>query len=115
MQINKNTDESILVIEPVGGIGLYNLGLLRTFLHQVREDGNLKIIIDLGKVTSIDSSTIGFFIHETATLTADGGVLKLASLSASVRKSLTITETLSQLNVYDDLASAKASFKKSSS
>lgn len=113
MQINRHTEESILIIEPVGGMGLYNLGELRALMKQVLEAGSLKVIIDMGLVPGIDSITIGFLLQETTIFSEAGGELKLAKITPSVRKSLAITETLSQMSVHEDLAAAKASFSNS--
>lgn len=111
MQINRHTDQAITVLEPVGDMGLYNLGELRAMLQQLRESGMVKVVIDMGKVPGIDSITIGFLLQETTLFAEAGGALKIAKISASVRKSLAITETLSQMSVYDDLKAAKESFK----
>jgi anti-anti-sigma factor len=111
MQINRQTDQSITVLEPLGDMGLYNLGELRAMLLQLRESGQTKVIIDMGKVPGIDSITIGFLLQETTLFAEAGGALKIAKISASVRKSLNITETLSQMSVYDDVETAKATFK----
>lgn len=113
MQINRHTDQAVTVLQPVGDMGLYNLGELRAMLLQLRESGQTKVIIDMGRVPGIDSITIGFLLQETTLFSEAGGALKLAKISASVRKSLNITETLSQMSVYDSVDAAKASFKSS--
>jgi len=110
MQINRSTDQTITILEPVGDMGLYNLGELRALLLKLRESQDRKVIIDMGKVPGIDSITIGFLLQETTLFTEAGGALKLAKISPSVRKSLAITETLSQMSVFDDLQAAKDSF-----
>jgi hypothetical protein len=56
--------------------------------------------------------TIGFLIQETDLFLNQGGELKLARISAGVRKSLMVTETLNQLQVYDDIAAAVAAFRR---
>ena len=112
MQINRRTDQSITILEPVGDMGLYNLGELRAVLLSLREAGNKKVLIDMAKVPGIDSMTIGFLIQENDIFLNQGGELKLARISASVRKSLMVTETLKQLQVYDDMAAATGSFRR---
>ena len=112
MQINRRTDQSITILEPVGDMGLYNLGELRAVLLSLREAGNKKVLIDMAKVPGIDSMTIGFLIQENDIFLNQGGALKLARISASVRKSLMVTETLKQLQVYDDIAAATGSFRR---
>lgn len=113
MQINKSTEGSITILEPIGDMGLYNLGQLRTLLQELRAGGHTKVLLDMGKVPGIDSISIGFLIQETEFFTEQRGELKLAKISASVRKSLQVTETLSQLNVFDSAAAALDSFKRS--
>lgn len=110
MQINRRTEQSILIIEPLGDMGLYNLGELRALLLKLRETGSLKVLIDMGKVPGIDSISIGFLLQETNLFLEAGGELKLARISPSVRKSLSVTETLSQMSVFDSLDTAKAAF-----
>lgn len=110
MQINRRTEQSILIIEPLGDMGLYNLGELRTLLLKLRESGSLRVLIDMGKVPGIDSISIGFLLQETNLFLDAGGELKLARISPSVRKSLSVTETLSQMSVFDSLDTAKAAF-----
>ena len=112
MQINRRTDQSVTILEPVGDMGLYNLGELRAVLLSLREAGNKKVLIDMVKVPGIDSMTIGFLIQENELFLNQGGELKLARISASVRKSLMVTETLNQLQVYDDIATATAAFRR---
>lgn len=112
MQINRRTDQAVTILEPVGDMGLYNLGELRAVLLSLREAGNRKVLIDMGKVPGIDSMTIGFLIQENELFLNQGGELKLARISASVRKSLMVTETLNQLQVYDDIAAATATFRR---
>lgn len=112
MQINRRTDQAVTILEPVGDMGLYNLGELRSALLNLREEGYNKVLIDMAKVPGIDSMTIGFLIHESELFLNQGGQLKLARLSANVRKSLMVTETLNQLQVYDDIAPALAAFRR---
>ncbi len=112
MQINRRTEQSITILEPVGDMGLYNLSELRSVLLSLREAGSKKVIIDMAKVPGIDSMTIGFLIQENEIFLNQGGELKLARISASVRKSLMVTETLNQLQVYDDIDTATAAFRR---
>jgi anti-anti-sigma factor len=111
MQINKQTKGSIIILEPIGDMGLYNLAQLRGILHELRTAGNFQVLIDMGKVPGIDSMSIGFLIQETGLFKEHGGELKLVQISASVRKSFRITETLSHVDVYDNFLSAFGSFR----
>jgi anti-anti-sigma factor len=112
MEINKRKENSVMVVEPVGDMGLYNLGHLRTVLQDLREQGELKVLIDMGKIPGTDSTGIGFLIQETALFDEEGGKLKLCGISQGVRKSLMVTETLTQLDVHETVDAALAAFSK---
>ncbi len=93
-------------------MGLYNLSELRELLQKLRDEGTWQVLINMARVPGIDSISIGFLIQETGLFAEQGGELKLTNLSASVLKSLQITETLSQLDVQGNVAAALASFRK---
>jgi anti-anti-sigma factor len=112
MQIDRSTEGSVILLAPVGDMGLYNLGELRELLQKLRGESKWQVLINMGRVPGIDSISIGFLIQETGLFEEQGGELKLSNLSASVRKSLQVTETLSQLAVYDNAPAALASFRK---
>jgi anti-sigma B factor antagonist len=111
MKINRRTEGPIEILEPVGDMGLYNLGQLRELLQELRESGKLKVLISMASVPGIDSISIGFLIQETTLFSEAAGELKIARISPAVRKSLQVTETLSQINLYEDVDSALAAFK----
>ncbi|MBX3720459.1 MAG: STAS domain-containing protein [Turneriella sp.] len=110
MQINQRNEGLITILEPIGDMGLYNLGQLRELLKKLRGTDHRKVLIDMSKVPGIDSISIGFLIQETSLFLDAGGELKLVHISASVRKSLLVTETLSQVEVFDDIPAALAAF-----
>jgi len=112
MQVDSRIEGDVTILTPVGDMGLYNLGELRAVLVSLRESGNKKVLIDMARVPGIDSMTIGFLIQESDLFLNQGGELKLARLSPGVHKSLMVTETLNQLQIYDDIETALASFSR---
>jgi anti-anti-sigma factor len=111
MEIKKQTLGSVVILEPVGDMGLYNLGHLREALQELRESGSTNVLINMSRIPGIDSLSIGLLLLETGRFRNLGGALKLSKISPNVRKSFQITETLSQLEVYEDDKAALATFK----
>ncbi|MFO1470665.1 MAG: STAS domain-containing protein [Turneriella sp.] len=112
MEIKQSTSGPVVIIELIGDMGLYNIAPFKATLEELRQNGNLKIIVNLSKVTGIDSITIGLFILETTRFETSRGALKLSSLSASVTKSFQIINVFSMLEIYDNDAQALASFSE---
>ena len=84
---------------------------LRDAIRGLIEQGNKKILLNLGGVKNIDSSGIGELIANYTTLSRDGGQLKLLNLTEKIRDLLVITKLLTVFDSYDDEAEALNSFK----
>ena len=72
--------------------------------------GEKKLLIDLSKVTYVDSATIGCFMDLYRQASAAGGVLKLAGVQKRVETMLTMTGAQNFLEIHPDEASAVKSF-----
>ncbi|MGE0463005.1 MAG: STAS domain-containing protein [Vicinamibacterales bacterium] len=72
--------------------------------------GDRKVLIDLSKVTYVDSATIGCLMDLYRQTTAAGGVLRLAGVQKRVETMLTMTGAHNFLKMYPDEASAVQSF-----
>ena len=83
---------------------------LREAVSDLLETGTRNIIIDLGKVTFIDSFGIGQLIGCYVTVTDQGGLLKLCELSSRMSSILQITKLNTVFEVYPSEAEAMDSF-----
>ncbi len=83
---------------------------LREAVSDLLETGTRNIIIDLGKVTFIDSFGIGQLIGCFVTVTNQGGLLKLCDLSSRMSSILQITKLNTVFEVYPSEAEAMDSF-----
>jgi anti-anti-sigma factor len=68
--------------------------------------GDRKVIIDLSKVTYVDSATIGCLMDLYRQATAAGGALTLAGVQKRVETMLTMTGAHNFLKIFPDEASA---------
>jgi len=72
--------------------------------------GDKKVVIDLSKVTYVDSATIGCLMDIYRQTTASGGELRLAGVNKRVETMLTMTGAHNFLKMFPDEAGALGSF-----
>ena len=72
--------------------------------------GDRKILLDFGKVTYVDSATIGCLMDLYRQTTGKGGTLKLAGVQKRVETMLTMTGAHNFLALHADEPTALASF-----
>ncbi len=83
---------------------------LRDVIGNAVNQGNAKILLDMGGVTTIDSSGIGELVGSYTTVTNRGGKLKLLHLPAKLNELLHVTQLITVFEVYDNEQQAVASF-----
>jgi len=84
---------------------------LRTAIRRLLEEGKKKILLNLARVSYIDSSGIGELVSSYTSIGKEGGQLKLLNLTQKLQDLLTITKLLTVFDVYDSEEEALASFK----
>jgi anti-anti-sigma factor len=72
--------------------------------------GDRKVLIDLSKVTYVDSATIGCLMDLYRQTTTAGGQLRLAGVQKRVETMLTMTGAHNFLKMFPDEATAVQSF-----
>ena len=83
---------------------------LREVITNAVNSGKTNILLDLSKVTTIDSSGIGELVGSYTTVTNRGGKLKLLHLPAKLNELLHVTQLITVFEVYDSEQEAIASF-----
>ena len=73
-------------------------------------EGEKRVLIDLAKVTYVDTATIGCFMHLYRQASAAGATLKLSGVQKRVETMLTMTGAQNFLELHPDEASAIRSF-----
>ena len=84
---------------------------LRGAIKRLVEEGKTKILLNLGKVSYVDSSGIGELVSSFTTINREGGQLKLLNLSQKIQDLMTITKLHTVFDVYDDESTGLNSFK----
>jgi anti-sigma B factor antagonist len=86
---------------------------LREIVRALAENGQKRIVLNLGEVHYVDSSGVGELVKTHTTLRNQGGQLKLANLHKRVNDLLNMTRLSAVFDIYKDEASAVASFGSS--
>jgi len=102
----------VVILDLAGKIrlGEGNIDLHRS-LRSLVEQNEKKVLLNLALVSSIDSSGLGELVAGYTTLEKSGGELKLLKLTDRVTELMMITKLLTVFDVYEDEATAVASFK----
>lgn len=111
MKIPARHDQGVTILEPKGKItiGVGDVAL-REAVNEALEAGARNILVNLGGVTTLDSSGIGELVSAYTTVTHRGGKLKLYNLPSKVNDILQITQLISVFEVFEDEKEALGSF-----
>ena len=114
MQIGQRMVGDVAVVEITGDITLNKGGdvIIKDKVQSLLQQGNRKLLLDLGNVSYVDSAGLGQLVQVFATTRHLGGSLKLLHVTKRLQDLLVLTKLLTIFESYDDEAEAIASFKK---
>jgi anti-sigma B factor antagonist len=111
MKIDKREKGGVTILDVEGKITIGKGDVaLRDAVQQALGDGAKKLLIELGRVSTIDSSGVGELVSAFTTVTNRGGKLKLVNLPPKVNDILQITQLITVFEVFDNEDEAIASF-----
>jgi anti-sigma B factor antagonist len=111
VKLTTRKNGEVTIIDASGKLTLgEGTGALRTKIRELVDGGSKRIILNLADVTYMDSSGLGGLIAAHTTVTTAGGEMKLLSLAKRVHDLLKITKLYTVFEVFEDEASAVASF-----
>ena len=84
---------------------------LREAIRDLISKGSKSILLNMGEVNYIDSSGLGELVSAFTTAKNQSAAVKLLSLTHKVKDVLQLTKLYTVFDIYDDEASAIASFK----
>jgi len=111
MKVTKRQKGDVTIIDLDGKItiGAGDLAL-RNAVQDALGSGATNVLINMSRVSTIDSSGVGELVSAYTTATNRGAKVKLTSLPAKVNDILTITQLITVFDVYDREDEAVASF-----
>jgi anti-sigma B factor antagonist len=112
MKIEARNEQGVTIISPKGKI---TIGVgdvkLREAVNEALEASARNILLDLGDVSTIDSSGVGEMVSAFTTVKNRGGVLKLANLPSKVTDILQITQLITVFETFDTTREGIDSFQ----
>jgi anti-sigma B factor antagonist len=112
MQIDERMSGEVTVIKITGDITLNQGGdvLLKDKIQSLLQQGQRKLVLDLGNVSYVDSAGLGQLVQIHATTKAKGGSLRLVNVTKRLKDLLVVTKLVTVFDSYDSEADAVASF-----
>jgi anti-sigma B factor antagonist len=111
MKVSARQREGVTVLDIEGKITIGSGDLeLRNAVQKAVSDGAKNILINLGKVTTIDSSGVGELVSSYTTAAGRAAKLKLVNLPPKVQDVLTITQLITVFDTFDTEDEAIRSF-----
>jgi anti-sigma B factor antagonist len=112
MQIEQRAVGDVVIVVVTGDITLNSGGevMLKDKIRSLLEQGHMKLVLDLGRVSYVDSAGLGELVHAHATAKNKGGSLRLLNVNKRLKDLLTITKLVTVFDSYDTEATAVASF-----
>jgi len=103
---------TVTILDLSGRISLgEGSALLRKTIRDLLENGQTKILLNLGDVNYIDSSGIGELVSGFTAVRGRDGELKLLNLTKKVNDLLQLTKLFTVFDVYTDEATAVRSYQ----
>ena len=110
MDITTRTKRDVVILDISGEIDLYNAPEIKDIIGKLIEEKKYNVVINLEKVSYIDSSGIGALISSLSNLKKYQGGLKIINVFASVRKVFELTKLTSFFEIYDSEEDAVNAF-----
>ncbi len=110
MEITQRERDAIVILDIQGEIDLYNAPEIKDTIQKLIEEQKYNIIINLEKVSYIDSSGIGALISSLSNLKKYQGSLKIINVYASVKKVFELTKLTSFFEIFDSEDEAVSKF-----
>ena len=111
LKLHTRISNGVVVVDVSGRLTLGETASgLRDTLREMATIGHRRILLNLGELTTLDSTGIGVLVSSFATFKSVGGQMKLVNLSERVKDLLLLTKLYTVFEVFPDEASAIASF-----
>jgi anti-sigma B factor antagonist len=111
MNINQRKSGDVIILDLEGRLAIGDGdSVLRGNVRDLLADGARKILLNLEKVTYVDSAGLGEMVSSYTTTSREGGKLKLLKPSRKLYDLLMITRLITVFDSYDDEKEAVESF-----
>jgi anti-sigma B factor antagonist len=113
MKLSTREIEDVIVIELDGNVlGGPDATALNNEVHRFIEKRKKKIVLDLSRVQTMNSSGLGMLIAALTAIRNAGGDLLIAAASKKIESLLVITKLATVFELFPSVKNAIAAFKK---
>jgi anti-sigma B factor antagonist len=111
LEISEHVSDGVRVMELSGSLkGPDSSGRLRERLKELLNNGDTQLVVDLSRVSFVDSAGLGALVAGLTTARNQGGNMKLARVARQFRDQLIMTKLVTVFEVYDTVEEALRSF-----
>src|SRR6266508_1030927 len=112
MTISDRKIGDVVIVDVSGKVTLGDGGdaMLKDKMGSLVQEGQKKVLLNLGEVSYVDSAGLGAIVQAYATLNKNGGSLKLLNATKRIKDLLSITKLLMVFECHDEEAAALKSF-----
>ena len=110
LDVKTKSEDSVAIIEIEGEVDLYSSPDLRKALLEMTKAQNKAILVDLAKVTYMDSSGVATLVEALQQVGKYEGKLKLANLRDAVKDVFDLSRLDKVFDIYESVEDAKNSF-----
>jgi anti-sigma B factor antagonist len=112
MTISERKAGDVVIVDVSGKVTLGDGGdaMLKDKMGSLVQQGQKKVLLNLGDVSYVDSAGLGAIVQAYATLNKNGGSLRLLNATKRIKDLLSITKLLTIFDSYDNEAEAVKSF-----
>ena len=115
MRVSSRKKDSIMILDVQGRVvGDASLDLRRSingWLAEIPEEAKLKVVLNLDKVSMMDSSGLGVLVSSYTSVQKRGGRLVLAGLGKGLQNLIAITKLTRVFDMYENEDEAVKSFQ----
>ncbi len=112
MELLDRIQDDVVIFEISGEVDIYNCGQIKELFLNKLDSGSRKFLINLGKVSYIDSSGIGVLIFIKTSVAKYNVELVLVNIKDSVKKIFDLTKLASYFTIREDLPDGVKYFKQ---
>ncbi len=110
MEISQREKDSVVLLDIQGEIDLYNAPEIKSVIQELIDQKKFNVVINLEKVSYIDSSGIGALISSLSNLKKYHGNMKIVNVLASIKKVFELTKLISFFEIYESEDEAVSDF-----
>ena len=115
MHVTERQVGDVIIVDVSGKVTLGDGGdvVLKDKMASLVQQGQRRVVLNLGDVSYVDSAGLGAIVQSYATMNKNGGALKLLNTTKRIKDLLSITKLLMVFECHDDEGAAVKSFNPS--